>query len=80
LGAARILKDARTKTIGLLVPGIADSFFSTCAEAAEEVARVHDSLLIVVVSSNDTEIEMSNLGAHATSPERFADYSGRYVQ
>jgi LacI family transcriptional regulator len=59
--AARILKGGRTKTIGLIVPSIADSFFSTCAEAAEEVARVHDSLLIVAVSSNDTEIEMSKL-------------------
>ncbi len=59
--AARILKGGRTKTIGLLVPSIADSFFAACAEAAEEVARSHDSLLIVAVSKNSPDLEISNL-------------------
>jgi LacI family transcriptional regulator len=61
--AARILKGARTKIIGLLVPSIADSFFARCTEAAGEVARLHDSLLIVVVSNNHHDAEMSNLDA-----------------
>jgi LacI family transcriptional regulator len=40
--AARILKGERTKTIGLIVPSIADSFFSVVAEAVQEAARAHD--------------------------------------
>ena len=59
--AARILKGERTKTIGLVIPSIADSFFSSCAEAAQEIARAHDSLLIVTVTNNDPHIEMENL-------------------
>lgn len=59
--AARILKGGRTKAIGLLVPSIADSYFSSCAEAAEEVARRHDSLLIFAVSNNDPDVELEKL-------------------
>ena len=59
--AARILKGERTKTIGLVIPSIADSFFSSSAEAAQEIARAHDSLLIVTVTNNDPHIEMENL-------------------
>ncbi len=59
--AARILKGGRTKTVGLLVPSIADSFFASCAEAAGTVARQHDTLLIVAVSHNDPDTEMSSL-------------------
>ncbi len=59
--AARILKGGRTKTVGLLVPSIADSFFAHCAEAAEEVARSHDSLLIVAVTGNEPENETTDL-------------------
>jgi LacI family transcriptional regulator len=60
-GAARILKGARTKSVGLLVPSIEDSFFASCAEAAGRVARLHDSLLIVAVSNNQRGTEMSSL-------------------
>jgi LacI family transcriptional regulator len=59
--AARILRGERTKTIGLIVPSIADSFFSTVTEVAQEIARAHDSLLIVTVSNNDPSIELENL-------------------
>lgn len=59
--AARILKGGRTKTVGLLVPSIADSFFARCAEAAEKVARQHDSLLIVAVTNNEHDAEMNSL-------------------
>ena len=57
--AARTLKGHRTKTIGLVIPSIADPFFSSCAEAAQAVARANDSLLIVTTTQNDpsTEIE-----------------------
>ncbi len=59
--AARILKGGRTKTIGLLVPSIADSFFASCAEAAGDVARLHGSLLIVAVSGNQYNAEKNSL-------------------
>ncbi|TCK75743.1 LacI family DNA-binding transcriptional regulator [Acidipila rosea] len=59
--AARILKGERAKTIGMVIPSIADSFFSSCAEAAQEIARSHDSLLIVTVTNNDPHIELENL-------------------
>lgn len=59
--AARVLKGDRTKTIGLIIPSIADPFFSSCAEAAQAVARANDSLLIVTASHNDPHIEIENL-------------------
>ena len=59
--AARVLKGDRTKTIGLIIPSIADPFFSSCAEAAQAVARANDSLLIVTASHNDPHTELENL-------------------
>jgi LacI family transcriptional regulator len=59
--AARTLKGHRTKTIGLVIPSIADPFFSSCAEAAQAIARAHDSLLIVTVTGNDPRAEVENL-------------------
>jgi LacI family transcriptional regulator, galactose operon repressor len=59
--AARVLKGDRTKTIGIIVPSIADPFFSSCAEAAQAVARANDSLLIVTASHNDPHIEIENV-------------------
>jgi LacI family transcriptional regulator len=61
--AARILKGGRTKIVGLLVPSIADYFFASCAEAAGEIASLHDSLLIVAVNNNDCDTELENLAA-----------------
>lgn len=59
--AARVLKGHRTKTIGLVIPSIADPFFSSCAEAANAVAQANDSLLIVTASHNDPHAEVENL-------------------
>lgn len=59
--AARVLKGHRTKTIGLVIPSIADPFFSSCAEAAQAVAQANDSLLIVTASHNDPHSEIENL-------------------
>lgn len=61
--AARILKGKRTRTVGLVVPSIADAFFASCAEAAQEVARAHGSLLVVTTTSNDPTAEMESLRA-----------------
>ena len=59
--AARILKGGRTKTVGLLVPSIADPFFASCTEAAGKIARSHGSLLIVAATNNQRDAEMSSL-------------------
>lgn len=59
--AARILKGERTRTIGLIIPSVADSFFAACAEAAQDIARAHGFLLIVTCSNNDPRVEMENL-------------------
>lgn len=61
--AARTLRGGRTRTIGLLIPSIADPFFSSCAEAAQAVARANDSLLIVVTTQNDPHTEVENVNA-----------------
>lgn len=59
--AARILKGHRTKTIGLIIPSIADPFFSSCAEAAQAIARTHESLLIVTTTQNDPAAEIESV-------------------
>ncbi|HEY4356160.1 MAG TPA: LacI family DNA-binding transcriptional regulator [Acidobacteriaceae bacterium] len=50
--AARSLKGARTKTIGLVVPSVADPFFSAAAAAIQEVARARGSLVLLAASDN----------------------------
>jgi LacI family transcriptional regulator len=59
--AARVLKGEQSKTIGLIVPSIADSFFASCAEEIQKVARGFGSLVIVTVSHNDPALEMENI-------------------
>ena len=59
--AARILKGGSTKTIGLIVPSIADPFFALCAESAQEVARRHGFLLIVTSSNNIPGLERESV-------------------
>jgi LacI family transcriptional regulator len=56
--AARILKGGRARTIGFVIPSIADPFFSSCAEAAQAVVRSHDSVLIVLTTQNDPKAEL----------------------
>ena len=50
--AARSLRGARTRTIGLIVPDVADPFFSTAAAEIQKVARTHDTLVLVASSDN----------------------------
>ncbi|AXC11695.1 Transcriptional regulator, LacI family [Acidisarcina polymorpha] len=59
--AARVLKGEQSKTIGLIVPSIADSFFASCAEAIQKVARSFGSLVVVTVTHNDPALEMENI-------------------
>lgn len=59
--AARILKGDRTRMIGFIIPSIADPFFSSCAEAAQVVARTNESLLIVLTTQNDPQSEVDSV-------------------
>lgn len=61
--AARSLKGARTKTIGLIVPSVADPFFSAAAAAIQEVARGHGSLVLLAASDNSAEREKEHVRA-----------------
>jgi LacI family transcriptional regulator len=58
--AAQILKGERTKTIGLVVPNVANPFFAICVEAAQEILRSHGFLLIVTCSNDDPRIELED--------------------
>lgn len=59
--AARSLKGAQTKTIGLIIPSVADPFFSTAAAAIENVARAHGSLVLLAASENLPEREQEQV-------------------
>lgn len=59
--AARILKGERSKTIGLIVPSIADPFFASCAEVMQKIARAFGSLVVVTVTGNEPGLEMENI-------------------
>lgn len=59
--AARTLRGEQTKIIGLIVPSIADSFFSSCADAIQEVARSHGTLVILTVTNNDPVTESATI-------------------
>ena len=55
--SARLLRQGRTATIGLLLEDIADPFFSVLSRAVEEVARRNGSLLFTGSSGADPERE-----------------------
>ncbi|WP_348268061.1 LacI family DNA-binding transcriptional regulator [Edaphobacter paludis] len=59
--AARSLKGARTKTIGLIVPSVADPFFAVTAAAVQEVARAHGTLVLLASSDNLPERESEHM-------------------
>jgi len=59
--AARVLKGERSRTIGLIVPSIADPFFASCAEVVQKIARTFGSLVVVCVTGNDPALELENI-------------------
>jgi LacI family transcriptional regulator len=61
--AARALKGAPSKTIGLIVPTVADPFFSTAAAAIQEVAGLHGTLVLLAASENDSRKEEQEVSA-----------------
>jgi LacI family transcriptional regulator len=59
--AARSLKNARTKTIGIIIPSIADPFFAEYASVAESVAREHDYVIMLLTSQDKARHEVNDL-------------------
>ena len=59
--AARILKGQKARTIGLILPTLADAFFSVCANAVQEVANRHGYMTLIQTSSGRTEMETSEI-------------------
>lgn len=59
--AARILTGQRSRSIGLIVPDISDSFFSTISQAVQETAHAHGYLLWLAASGEDPAIEASHV-------------------
>lgn len=59
--AARVLKGEKSKTIGLIVPSIADPFFASCAEVVQTIARSYGCLVAVCVTGNEAKLELENI-------------------
>ncbi len=55
--AARILSGKHSRSIGLIVPDIADTFFSVISHAVQETARASGYLVWLAASNDDPSIE-----------------------
>ncbi len=54
---ARSLREARTRSIGIIVPNFFDSFFACCAHEINLVAQEHGYSVMVTTSSEDANTE-----------------------
>jgi LacI family transcriptional regulator len=59
--AARMLKGHSSQTIGLIVPDLADTFFSICAHAVQQLAAKHGYLTLLLASERDRDSEAREL-------------------
>lgn len=59
--AARILKGQKARIIGLIVPTLADAFFSSCANSVQEYATRHGYMTLMQTSSSRAEVETSEI-------------------
>jgi len=56
---ARILRGFKSKTIGLIVPSLADPFFATCAHSINRVAQGRGYSMILSASNDREETELT---------------------
>lgn len=54
---ARSLREARTRSIGIIVPNFYDSFFACCAHEVNLVAQEHGYSVMVTTSGEDASVE-----------------------
>jgi LacI family transcriptional regulator len=59
--AARMLKGQAAKTIGLIVPDLADTFFSICAHAVQQFAAKQGYMTLLLASERDRGSETTEL-------------------
>jgi LacI family transcriptional regulator len=59
--AARMLKGHSSHTIGLIIPDLADTFFSICAHAVQQFAAKHRYLTLLLASERDRDSEAREL-------------------
>ena len=57
--AARTLRGLKSRSIGLLVPSLADPFFATCAHSINVVAQKNGYSMILTTSNGDPDMEYS---------------------
>lgn len=55
---ARMLKGLPTMTIGLIVPDLSDSYYATCAQTVQHIARANGFMTLVAASERDSELEI----------------------
>nr|WP_236657443.1 LacI family DNA-binding transcriptional regulator [Acidisarcina polymorpha] len=55
--AARVLNGQLTRSIALIVPDVADRFFSAISHAVQETARANGYVVLLAASNNDPENE-----------------------
>jgi LacI family transcriptional regulator len=54
---ARSLREARTRSIGIIVPELTDPFFAMCAQATSQAAKEHAYSFMMTTSDENPEIE-----------------------
>jgi LacI family transcriptional regulator len=54
---ARALRNFKSRTIGLIVPNLYDSFFATCAHSVNLVAKEHGYTVLITTSDDKAEAE-----------------------
>lgn len=66
--AARMLTGQLSRSIGLIVPDIADPFFSVVSHAAQETARENEYLVWLAASNGDSTIEAAQVEQMTNHP------------
>lgn len=54
---ARALRNFKSRTIGLLLPNLHDSFYAVCAHALNMVAKEHDYTVLLTITNDDSAHE-----------------------
>ena len=58
---ARAFRGQRSRSIGLIIPYLYDSFFANCAHAVTTVAKEHGYSVITTTSNEDPDIEFAEV-------------------